>query len=31
VLWIYQNALLGDQDDMESIAVAMEKIQAAWR
>ncbi len=31
VLWIYQNALLGDREDMESIAVAMEKIQAAWR
>lgn len=31
VLWISQNALLGDQDDMDSIATAMEKIQAAWR
>ncbi len=31
LLWITQNALLGDQEDMDSIAVAMEKIQAAWR
>ncbi|HEY7877967.1 MAG TPA: DegT/DnrJ/EryC1/StrS family aminotransferase, partial [Gemmatimonadaceae bacterium] len=31
VLWITQNALLGDQEDMDSIATAIEKIQAAWR
>lgn len=31
VLWITQNALLGGQDDMDSIATALRKLQAAWR